>query len=111
MKVSMDPKDAKAWFGANPPDLTVIARSRADGAKGSGADYLYTYMRNFYRDDTKAYGAGTTWPSPASRCRTCCGRLQGQRAAKFEEVADPHDHAKKHPRLCRLRAADARQAD
>ena len=29
MKVSLDPKDAKAWFGANPPDLTVIARSRA----------------------------------------------------------------------------------
>ena len=39
MKVSMDPKEAKAWFGGVPPDLTVIARSRA-GRGGTGADYL-----------------------------------------------------------------------
>ena len=55
MKANIDPKQAKAWFGANPPDLTVIARSRA-GAGGSGADYLYTFLRTFYRDDTKATG-------------------------------------------------------
>ena len=94
MKVSMDPKDAKAWFGANPPDLTVIARSRADGAKGSGADYLYTYMRSFYRDDTKATG----WDNrafPSVAMPHVLWELQGQRIAKFEEVADPHDHDKK----------------
>lgn len=55
MQAAIDPKQAKAWFGANPPDLTVIARSRS-GAHGSGADYLYTYLRTFYRDDTKATG-------------------------------------------------------
>ena len=55
MKSAIDPKQAKAWFGGTPPDLTVIARSRA-GAGGSGADYLYTYMRTFYRDETKATG-------------------------------------------------------
>ena len=94
MKVSLDAKDAKAFFGANPPDLTVIARSRADGAKGSGADYLYTYMRNFYRDDTKATGWNNlAFPSVAMP--HVMWELQGQRAAKFEEVADPHDHAKK----------------
>ena len=43
MKAAIDPQQAKAWFGVNPPDLTVIARSRA-GAGGTGADYLYTYM-------------------------------------------------------------------
>ena len=32
MKAAIDPKQAKAWFGANPPDLTVIARSRASSA-------------------------------------------------------------------------------
>ncbi|MBN4659318.1 cytochrome c1, partial [Escherichia coli] len=37
MKVSLDPKQAKEWFGATPPDLTVIARSRASHA-GTGAD-------------------------------------------------------------------------
>lgn len=93
MKVSMDPKEAKAWFGANPPDLSVIARSRADGAKGSGADYLYTYMRNFYRDDSKATGWNNlAFPSVAMP--HVMWELQGQRAAKFNEVADPHDHSK-----------------
>jgi ubiquinol-cytochrome c reductase cytochrome c1 subunit len=94
MKVSLDPKDAKDWFGANPPDLTVIARSRADGAKGSGADYLYTYMRNFYRDDTKATGWNNlAFPSVAMP--HVMWELQGQRAAKFEDVTDPHDASKK----------------
>jgi ubiquinol-cytochrome c reductase cytochrome c1 subunit len=43
MKVAMTVKDGKAWFGVPPPDLSVIARSR-------GADWLYTYLRTFYRD-------------------------------------------------------------
>ena len=51
----LDPVQAKAWFGVNPPDLTVIARSRA-GANGTGADYLYTYLRSFYRDNTRPTG-------------------------------------------------------
>ena len=55
MKVAMDPKQAKDWFGGNPPDLTVIARSRS-GHGGTGADYLYTYLRTYYRDEGKATG-------------------------------------------------------
>ena len=51
MTTAMAPKDAKAFFGTVPPDLSVITRSRS-GAKGSGADYLYTYLRSFYRDET-----------------------------------------------------------
>ncbi len=49
MKVALDKKDAKEWFGANPPDLSVISRSR-------GADWLYTYLRGFYRDDSRPTG-------------------------------------------------------
>ena len=49
MKVGMTKADAKAWFGAAPPDLSVIARSR-------GSDWLYTYLRSFYRDDSRATG-------------------------------------------------------
>ncbi|GAB4215472.1 MAG: cytochrome c1 [Rhodoferax sp.] len=65
MKAAIDPKQAKDWFGNTPPDLTVIARSRA-GAGGSGADYLYTYMRTFYRDDTRATGWNNhTFPNVA----------------------------------------------
>ena len=93
MKVSLDPKQAKDWFGATPPDLTVIARSRADGAKGSGADYLYIYMRTFYRDETKATGWNNlAFPSVAMP--HVLWELQGQRAAKFAEEADPHEHGK-----------------
>jgi ubiquinol-cytochrome c reductase cytochrome c1 subunit len=49
MKIAMRPKEAKEWFGAAPPDLTVISRSR-------GPDWVYTYLRSFYRDDTRPTG-------------------------------------------------------
>ena len=55
MKVNLAPQQAKEWFGGVPPDLTLIARSRA-GHGGTGADYLYTYMRTFYRDAEKPTG-------------------------------------------------------
>lgn len=55
MKIAMDPKDAKNWFGATPPDLSVTARSRAS-VDGSGADWLYTYLRSFYRDAERPSG-------------------------------------------------------
>ena len=93
MKVSLDPKQAKDWFGGNPPDLTVIARSRADIGKGSGADYLYTYLRTYYRDDTKATG----WNNlafPDVGMPHVLWELQGQRSARFVQEKDAHDPAK-----------------
>ncbi|MBP6336832.1 MAG: cytochrome c1 [Vitreoscilla sp.] len=78
MKTSLDPKLAKESFGTLPPDLTVIARSRA-GAQGSGADYLYTYMRGFYRDETKATGwNNSVFPSVAMP--HVLWQLQGQQS-------------------------------
>ena len=55
MTTAMPQKNAKEWFGAAPPDLTVIARSRSSTA-GSGGDWLYTYLRGFYRDSTRPTG-------------------------------------------------------
>jgi ubiquinol-cytochrome c reductase cytochrome c1 subunit len=55
MKISMQRAEAKQWFGAAPPDLTVIARARASEF-GSGSDWLYTYLRSFYRDETRPTG-------------------------------------------------------
>lgn len=49
MSVALSTNDAKQWFGVIPPDLSVIARSR-------GADWLYSYMRGFYRDDARPSG-------------------------------------------------------
>lgn len=84
MVSAIDPKQAKSWFGANPPDLTVIARSRA-GAGGSGADYLYTFLRTFYRDDTKATG----WNNlvfPSVGMPHALWQLQGERRAILETI-------------------------
>jgi len=93
MKVSLDPKQAAQWLAAAPPDLTLVARSRADIAKGSGADYLYTYLRTFYRDDTKATG-WNNMAFPDVAMPNVLWELQGQRVAKFVEEKDHHDPSK-----------------
>ena len=93
MKVSLDPKDAKDWFGGVPPDLTLIARSRSDGAKGSGADYVYTYLRTYYRDDTQATG----WNNlafPGVGMPPVLWEMQGQQRAVFVDEKDAHNPAK-----------------
>ena len=93
MKAAIDPKQAKEWFGGNPPDLSVIARSRA-GHGGTGADYLYTYLRTFYRDPTKATG----WNNmvfPSVGMPHVLWELQGDRKPVFE-VAKGHDGHEAH---------------
>ena len=93
MKVSLDPREAKEWFGGLPPDLTLIARSRSAAGKGSGADYLYTYLRTYYRDDTKATG----WNNlafPSVGMPHVLWELQGQQRAIYVDEKDPHDPAK-----------------
>ena len=92
MKAAIDPRQAKEWFGANPPDLTVIARSRA-GAGGTGADYLYTYLRTFYRDETKLTG-WNNMAFPNIAMPHVMWELQGDRKPVFEEK-ESHGHAVK----------------
>jgi len=85
MKVSMDVKNAKDWFGVVPPDLTLIARSRSDFGKGSGADYLYTYLRTYYRDDTKPTG----WNNlayPNAAMPHVLWEMQGERKPVFVDA-------------------------
>ncbi len=55
MRIGMQREDAKVWFGAAPPDLTLVARSRASEF-GTGPDWLYTYLRSFYRDAARPSG-------------------------------------------------------
>jgi ubiquinol-cytochrome c reductase cytochrome c1 subunit len=92
MKTSLAPKDAKAWFGAVPPDLSVIARAKAS-AEGSGADWIYTYLRTYYKDDTRPTG----WNNmvfPDVGMPHALWELQGVRTAKFVEEKDHHDESK-----------------
>ena len=49
MNNAMDVERAKVWFGAAPPDLTLVARSRSP-------NWLYTYLRTFYEDRSRPYG-------------------------------------------------------
>ena len=55
MTTTLAKKDANEWFGGVPPDLSVIARAKSSSA-GTGADYLYTYLRTFYKDDSRPTG-------------------------------------------------------
>jgi ubiquinol-cytochrome c reductase cytochrome c1 subunit len=59
MQVAMTRTNGKAWFGVPPPDLSVTARSR-------GADWIYTYLRGYYRDPTTITGwNNTAYPNTA----------------------------------------------
>ncbi len=92
MKANMADKDAKAWFGAVPPDLSVIVRAKAS-AEGSGADYVYTYLRTYYKDDSRPTG----WNNlvyPNVGMPHVLWELQGVRKAKFAEEKDPHEEGK-----------------
>ncbi|TSE22456.1 cytochrome c1 [Tepidimonas aquatica] len=89
MVAAISPQQAKAWFGAQPPDLSLVARSRA-GHGYSGADYLYTLLRGYYRDPNRPTGWNNVvfhnigMPHPL-------WELQGERKPVFEKV-DSHGH-------------------
>ncbi|WP_144393710.1 cytochrome c1 [Pleionea sediminis] len=53
IKTAMPEKYAENWFGSAPPDLSLIARFR-------GTDWLYNYLRAFYKDPERPYGVNNT---------------------------------------------------
>jgi len=84
MKVAATAKDGKQWFGVQPPDLTVIARSR-------GADWLYTYLRTFHRDPKSATG----WNNavfPNVGMPHVLWTLQGEKGLEVTKVKDKAGH-------------------
>jgi ubiquinol-cytochrome c reductase cytochrome c1 subunit len=89
MHTAMPARDSKDWFGVAPPDLSVIARSR-------GADWLYTYLRGFYRDPKSPTGWNNT-VFPNVGMPNVLWQLQGERVRKEapvmrdgKEVSDGH---------------------
>jgi ubiquinol-cytochrome c reductase cytochrome c1 subunit len=84
MASAMTVKDGKEWFGAAPPDLSVIARVK-------GADYLYAYLRTFYRDATRPSG----WNNlafPNVGMPHVLYRLQGEQRLQATEKAQSGTH-------------------
>lgn len=86
MKISMRPAESKVWFGVAPPDLTLVARQRASG-DGSGADWLYTYLRQFYRDPARPTGWNNVIFSNVAMPHVFW-QLQGEQVAKVTQNAD-----------------------
>jgi len=86
MRVAMKPAESKTWFGATPPDLTLIARQRASEF-GSGADWLYTYLRQFYRDPARPTGWNNVIFANVGMPHALW-QLQGEQIAKVSEHED-----------------------
>ncbi len=82
MTIAMPAEDAKVWFGTLPPDLSLVARSR-------GKDWLYTYMKTFYADDSRPFGVNNLAFSDVGMPHVF-EELEGLKKAvfKIEEGAD-----------------------
>ena len=90
MAIAMRPEDAERWFNVAPPDLSLIARSR-------GTDYLYTFLRSFYADESSPTGVDNV-VLPGTAMPHVLWELQGVQHAV--EVYDPeHPDAAPHLEL------------
>jgi ubiquinol-cytochrome c reductase cytochrome c1 subunit len=92
MRVAIRADEAKKWFGATPPDLTLVARARASG-DGSGPDWLYTYLRSFYRDENRPTGWNNVVFENVGMPHILY-ELQGTQVLKVEKDAAGHEAKK-----------------
>lgn len=90
MHIALPAQDAKKWMGVTPPDLSVIARSRAANLGQPGTDYIYTYLRTFYRDQSSQTG----WNNivfPNAAMPNPLWRMQGPVEATITDVKSVED--------------------
>lgn len=87
MTNGMNPDDARRWFGVAPPDLSLIARSK-------GPDYVYTFLRSFYADPTKATGVNNL-ALPGTAMPHVLWELQGVQQAVWEGHTDAQGNVQK----------------
>ncbi|HET8701550.1 MAG TPA: cytochrome c1 [Nitrococcus sp.] len=87
MTTAMSAEEAKAWFGAVPPDLTLVTRRRSGGLNvDRGADWVYTYLNSFYRDDKTPTGVNNLLV-PNVAMPDVLWRLQGVPEPVYKEVS------------------------
>lgn len=88
MTISLRRTDAKSFFGTPPPDLSVEARAR-------GVDWIYTYLRSFYRDDSRPWGVNNAVFKDVAMPHVLW-ELQGLQEAVTEET---EQNGKKHEHI------------
>ncbi len=84
---AMDKDDAATWFGAAPPDLTLIARVKSP-------DYIYTYLKSFYKDESRPFGVNNI-VFPSVGMPHVLQELQGLPTPVYEEVEEHGKTVKK----------------
>ena len=86
MTIAMSTEDGEKWFGAPPPDLTLVSRLR-------GEDWIYTYLRSFYEDESRPFGVNNV-VFPSVGMPHVLWELQGTQRAVWEETegADGKPH-------------------
>jgi ubiquinol-cytochrome c reductase cytochrome c1 subunit len=86
--VSNFPKaDAEAWFGRQPPDLSLVASSR-------GPDWIYKFLKGFYLDPSRPTGTNNLALDGASM-PAVLSELEGTKTAVFAEHGASGGHAGK----------------
>jgi ubiquinol-cytochrome c reductase cytochrome c1 subunit len=78
--LSAMPQDAAEWFGKQPPDLSLIARER-------GTDYLYSFLKGFYVDNTRTWGVNNLY-LPGAAMPDVLASLQGLQKPVFKNESD-----------------------
>lgn len=84
MKVAMTKEYGSEAFGAAAPDLTLVARVR-------GADWLYTYLRSFYKDESRPFGVNNTVFANVGMPHVLW-QLQGRQEKVVRTEVDAHGH-------------------
>ena len=87
MDTAMSPAAGKAYFGAAPPDLTLVSRVR-------GNDWLYTYLRTFYKDSSRPFGVNNQVFDKVGMPNVLW-ELQGLQEPVYKTVTDDDGHEHK----------------
>ncbi len=80
INIGMDSKESKTWFGNTPPDLTLEAGLR-------GPDWIYTYLKSFYIDDSRPLGVNNKVYENVGMPNVLIG-LQGEQFSVCKQVPE-----------------------
>lgn len=80
MKTALTAENGEAYFGTAPPDLTLETRAK-------GVDWVYTYLKSFYLDESRPFGTNNIVLKGASMPHVLAG-LQGSQVATYSKHED-----------------------